>query len=139
MVCTKSNYGGDNQAQAYRLTEDQHPSIEWLPEVHKVDANLVISTSSQSEDGRKKTYKREAAISDLYEIMQDGPMDSKEIDRQMKTLGHSDRQIRTARKECGLVYVKPRINTDPHRWQLPEKLTVDDSEMDPWLNFADGP
>ncbi len=139
MVCTKSNYGGDNQAQAYRLTEDQHPRIEWLPEVLEVCANSVIRSSTQSEDGRKKTDKREAAISDLYEIMQDGPVDSKDIDAKMRNQGHSDRQIRTARKECGLERVPRTANTDPHMWRLPEKLAVDDSTMDDFLNFDDGP
>lgn len=139
VVVTKSNYGGTNEAQAYRLTEGQHPSIEWVPEILNVDANSVVRSSTQSEDGRKKADKRESAIADLYEIMQDGPVDSKDIDQKMRDRSHSSHMIRVARKECELEHLPRTTNTDPHMWKLPEKLAVDDSIMDDFFSFSDGP
>ena len=139
VIVTKSNYGGTNEAQAYRLSDAPHPSIEWLPNILTVDANAVVKASTQSDDGRKKTDKREMAIADLHEIMQDGPLDTKDIEQKMRDRGHSERQIRVARKENGLEKVDRPKNTDPHRWKLPQKLAIEDSTLQDFYDFADGP
>ena len=123
MICTKSNYGGTNEGQAYRLTEGKHPAVQWLPEVITLDAEQVVRNSRQQEDGRHKTQRREAAASDLYELIQRGPLESNDIDHYMSEKGHSDRQIRAARKELGLIKLPRDRNTDPWKWTLPESKT----------------
>ena len=123
MVCTKSNYGGTNEGQTYRLTDGKHPAVEWLPEIIKIDAEQVVRSSRQQEDGRHKTQRREAAASDLYELIQRGPLESNDIDHYMTKKGHSERQIRAARKELGLIKLPRDRNTDPWKWTLPENKT----------------
>lgn len=123
MVCTKSNYGGTNEGQTYRLTDGKHPAVEWLPEIIKIDAEQVVRSSRQQEDGRRKNQRREAAENDLYEIMQRGPVESNDIDHYMAEKGHSDRQIRAAKKGLGLVKLPRDRNTDPWKWTLPESQT----------------
>ena len=123
VVVTKSNHGGTNEAQAYRLTEDKHPHIEWLPEILLVDSDKVIKASTQSDDGRKKRGqdKREAAYNDLRNIMCSGSLVSAtEINSQMEKLGHSRRQIANASKELGLQKHKGAKRGDPWMWSLPE-------------------
>ena len=82
MVVAKSNNGGQNEAQAYRLKSsgNDRVRIEWLPEIFDVDAEELIKRSRQQDDGRRTTFKRDAATDDLQRIMANGPLESKEID-----------------------------------------------------------
>ena len=121
MVVAKSNNGGQNEAQAYRLksTGNDRVRIEWLPEIFDIDAEELIKRSRQQDDGRRNTFKRDAATDDLERIIAAGALESKEIDHRMREAGHSGYQIRQARSELGLVKVARERNTDPWKYELP--------------------
>ena len=121
MVVAKSNNGGQNEAQAYCLksTGNDRVRIEWLPEIFDIDAEELIKRSRQQDDGRRNTFKRDAATDDLERIIAAGALESKEIDHRMREAGHSGYQIRQARAELGLVKVARERNTDPWKYELP--------------------
>ena len=121
MVVAKSNNGGQNEAQAYRLKSigNDRVRIEWIPEIFDVDAEEIIKRSRQHDDGRRNTFKRDAAADDLQRIMANGALESKEIDHRMRENGHSTYAIRQAREALGLVKCTRERNTDPWKYDLP--------------------
>ena len=90
-----------------------------LPEIFDIDAEELIKRSRQQDDGRRNTFKRDAATDDLERIIAAGALESKEIDHRMREAGHSGYQIRQARSELGLVKVARERNTDPWKYELP--------------------
>ena len=125
MVVAKSNNGGQDEAQAYRLKSvgNDRVRIEWIPEIFDVDANELVSRSRRQDDGRRNTAKRDRAVDDMHQLLSNGPLETNDIDDQMSQLGHSKYAIRQARSQLELVKVPRERNTDPHRWQLPEDQT----------------
>ena len=125
MVVAKSNNGGQNEAQAYRLKSigNDRVRIEWLPEIFDVDANEYFKRSRQQDDGRRNTFKRDAATDDLQRIMANGALESKEIDHRMQECGHTGYAIRQARQALGLVKCTRERNTDPWKYDLPADQT----------------
>ena len=122
VVVAKSNYGGTNEGQMYRLTDAEYPAVEWLPDVLKVDAEDVIRRSRSNDDGRKQRGqdKREAAYNDLRSIMLEHVrLPGQDINDRMEQLGHSTRQIRSAKKELGLIKHTRKNPRDPWEWSLP--------------------
>lgn len=125
MVVAKSNNGGQNEAQAYRLKSigNDRVRIEWIPEIFDVDAEELVSRSRQQDDGRRNTFKRDAATDDLQGIMANGALESKEIDHRMQECGHSGYAIRQARQALGLIKCTRERNTDPWKYDLPADQT----------------
>ena len=125
MVVAKSNNGGQNEAQAYRLKSigNDRVRIEWIPEIFDVNAEEIIKRSRQQDDGRRNTFKRDAATDDPQRIMANGALESKEIDHRMQECGHTGYAIRQARQALGLVKCTRERNTDPWKYDLPADQT----------------
>lgn len=105
MVVAKSNYGGVNEAQAYRLVDrgEGRVAIEWLPGVVEVDADAVVRGSSKGGDGRK-TADLDAAVALVQEIMgrSAGVTPASEAEKVMKQAGHSRNTMKEAKRIAGV-------------------------------------
>jgi len=122
VVVTKSNYGGTNEGQMYRLTDAKYPAVEWVPGVLNIDAEDVIRRSRSNDDGRKKRGQdeRDSAYNDLRNIMLEHVrLTGQDINDRMEQLGHSTRQLRSAKKKLGLVKHVRKHPRDPWEYSLP--------------------
>lgn len=108
MVVAKSNYGGNNEAQAYRLIERMNgqAAIEWLPGVLEVNADEILRPNKNGGGGGdgRQTADLDGAVELVLEIMgRPGTQCSSEAELEMRNAGHSRHTVKDAKTTAGVI------------------------------------
>jgi putative DNA primase/helicase len=123
MIVAKSNYGGRNTGQAYRLKVrdgDAEPHIEWVAGEVTVDANEL---GRKPSGGREHEERLGDALDTLRDLLANGPRVGAEIEAELKAAHLGRRQIDKACTKLGVV--KEQV-TDKHgkrfwQWSIPAR------------------
>jgi len=122
LASTKSNLGPPPPALTYRLTgcENGAARIDW--EGHSAHtAETLVQTANPEEHGALQD-----AVSFLRDVLADGPMLAKTVQRQAKDAQVSDRTLRRAREQLGITRDSPWIKKastqdGQYTWELPKQ------------------
>lgn len=119
----KNNIGPDSTGLAYRveLGSNGAPFAEWEPDPVTQTAEEVFSSGQDNEERTERAEAKEW----LRDLLRDGPIAAKEIERDAKGAGHQWRTLKRAKKELGIVASKTRFDGG-WEWSLPKSATIED-------------
>jgi hypothetical protein len=97
------------------------PRVVWEPGTIPMTADEAMAASAQAPDGRQKEQKKLQSF--LAERLQDGPQLQTKIEKEAKAAGFSEKQLRYARTQLGVVSEKTRFGPEgAWMWNLPLPL-----------------
>lgn len=124
-ACAKSNIGPEDGAFRYRLRSvalHEHPgveagAIEWLGAIAG-SARDILAEVEGSHDEEATTAHSEAEAF-LFDLLAEGPVETKEIKRRAGEAGHAWRTLKRAKSSLNIVARKDGMSGG-WAWRLPE-------------------
>jgi hypothetical protein len=110
LVRIKSNIGPDGGGLAYSLESAELPQgivtsrVAWGDKIEGT-AREILADAEQTEDDPERG-EREEAGEFLQNLLAAGPQSAKQLLREAREAGHSERTVRRAKKDLGIVAVK---------------------------------
>ena len=117
----KNNIGPDQGGLAYRIEDDRGQArIVWERDPVHANVNDILGANTPAAEDRTK---RDDAAEWLRELLADGPLSAKDVERQVKQAGLSWATIRRAKDSLGVKTAKTRFDGG-WEWALPKKLNA---------------
>jgi putative DNA primase/helicase len=125
LVRVKSNIGPDGGAIAYSLAQAELPQgivtshVVWGLTIEG-NARDILADAEQQEEDADELCARDDAKAFLLQVLEEGPVAASQIFREARDAGHSERTVKRAKKDLGIVSVKAGMSAK-WRWELPTK------------------